>query len=124
MKRTARARPMTSTISPDDTQHGVDKPALERTGPITAPLTNVEPPEMNEPARKQSDPWLPLAGLVALGGISGVAYLLGFVRPYFLPDYYARPLLDLAKINGHSTPSANEWALAWAVLFACYYIAF
>ena len=70
------------------------------------------------------EPWLALAALVAVGGISGVAYYLGFVRPYMLIDYYAKPLMDLAKINGHAGPAANEWALTWIVLFACYYAAF
>src|SRR5205085_9868255 len=39
-------------------------------------------------------------------------------------DYYDIPLLDLAKINQHSVPAANAWALCWIVLFACYYAAF
>ena len=115
---------MTSTISPEETQHGSNEPPTERTGPITAPLERVEPAARVEPAPNQGEPWIRLAALVLLAGISGIAYLLWFVRPYFLTDYYAKPLLDLAKINGHSAPSANEWALAWTVLFACYYLAF
>ena len=63
-------------------------------------------------------------GAGALGGISGIAYYLGFVRPYLLTTYYEKPLQDLAKINGHSAPSANEWGVTWLVLFACYYLAF
>lgn len=70
------------------------------------------------------DNWLALAPLVILGGISSVAYFLGFVRPYLLSTYYNHPLLDLAKINGHAPSAANEWALTWIVLFACYYLAF
>ncbi|MDQ3928833.1 MAG: hypothetical protein M3328_06765, partial [Chloroflexota bacterium] len=70
------------------------------------------------------DSWLSLAALVLLGGISGSAYYLGFVRPYLLKDYYLKPLLDLAKINGHAPGAANDWALTWIVLFACYYLAF
>ncbi|HEX9990522.1 MAG TPA: hypothetical protein VGE45_18855 [Chloroflexia bacterium] len=68
--------------------------------------------------------WGALAALVALGGVSNVAYYFGFVRPYLLSEYYDRPLLDLAKINGHTAASANEWALTWIVLFICYYLAF
>jgi hypothetical protein len=65
-----------------------------------------------------------LAVLAVLAGISGVAYYLGFVRPYLLSDYYDLPLLDLAKINGHTPQSANAWAFTWIVLFVCYYLAF
>jgi hypothetical protein len=65
-----------------------------------------------------------LALLVVLGGASAVAYYLGFVKPYLMSEYYQQPLLDLAKINGASVPSANAWALTWIALFACYYIAF
>ena len=71
-----------------------------------------------------SEPWLILAGLVVLGGISAAAYYLGFVRPYLLGDHYATPLLDLAKINGRTAQAANSWAVAWLVLFACFYLAF
>lgn len=70
------------------------------------------------------DSWLSLTALVALGGISGAAYFLGFVRPYQLKEYYLQPLLDLAKINGHTPGAANDWALTWIALFACYYFAF
>jgi hypothetical protein len=115
---------MTSTISLEEARHDLDGPVHERTGAITAPLQTVKSLETAEPARRQAEPWLRLAGLVLLGGTSGIAYYLGFVRPYFLSDYYAKPLLDLAKINGHSATSANEWALTWIVLFACYYLAF
>ncbi len=70
------------------------------------------------------DRWLVLAAMVVLGGISGIAYYLGFTRPYLLAEYYDQPLRDLAKINGHTAPAANAWALTWIVLFACYYLAF
>ena len=73
---------------------------------------------------KDRAPWLTLAALVVLGAISGIAYYLGFVRPYLLSDYYARPLLDLAKINKATPQSANEWAFTWVVVFACYWAAF
>lgn len=68
--------------------------------------------------------WLWLTPIVILGGISSAAYFLGFVKPYLLSQYYARPLLDLGKINGYTASAANEWALTWIVLFACYYLAF
>jgi alpha-1,6-mannosyltransferase len=118
---------MTSIISPDDTQRDTDQPADGRAGAITAPLGPIErqkPAEAGKPSQRPVEPWLRLAALVALGGISGVAYYLGFVRPYLLTTYYTKPLQDLAKINGHSAPSANEWAFTWLVLFACYYLAF
>lgn len=70
------------------------------------------------------DPWLLLALIVVLAGVSGIAYDLGFVRPYPLDGYYLVPLLDLAKINSFTAPAANAWALTWIVLFACYYLAF
>ena len=53
-----------------------------------------------------------------LGGISAIAYYVGFVRPYRLETYYKLPLLDLAKINGHTAEAANLWALTWIVLAA------
>lgn len=82
-------------------------------------------PAISAAANQQPrDPWLTLAALVLLGGIAGVAYYLGFVRPYLLPTYYSKPLLDLAKISGYTGTSANEWAFTWIVLFACYYGAF
>ena len=82
-----------------------------------------------QPARQAQipvpdDPWLALAGLVVLGGISGIAYYLGFIQPYQLGQYYVTPLLDLAKINGHTPNSANAWAFTWIVLAACYFAAF
>ncbi|MBF6614177.1 MAG: hypothetical protein IVW55_13710 [Chloroflexi bacterium] len=70
------------------------------------------------------DSWLSLTAIVLLGGISGVAYYLGFVQPYQLGDYYNKPLMDLAKINGHTSTAANGWAFTWLALFACYYFAF
>jgi hypothetical protein len=70
------------------------------------------------------DSWLALAAIVVLGGVSGIAYYLGLVRPYRLDDYYSQPLLDLAKINGHTAQAANAWGLTWVVLFACYILAF
>ncbi len=83
------------------------------TAPPTTPLRELP-----------QDKWLSLAALVILAGISGVAYYLGFVRPYLLEVNYAKELQDLAKINGHTPASANAWAFTWVVLFACYYLAF
>lgn len=80
--------------------------------------------EAGERVRMPSDSWAALAPVVILGGISSAAYFLGFVKPYLLSTYYTHPLLDLAKINGHTASAANEWALTWIVLFACYYLAF
>jgi hypothetical protein len=75
-------------------------------------------------ASRSSEPWLRLAAIVLLGGVSGIAYYLGFVNPYLLADYYRKPLQDLAKINGHTGAAANDWALTWLVLFGCYFLAF
>ena len=61
---------------------------------------------------------------MVLGGISAVAYHLGFVRPYMMAQYYLIPLLDLAKINRYTAAAANAWGFTWIVLFACYYLAF
>src|SRR4051812_42423713 len=79
------------------------------------------------PARRNKrprDPWLALAAMVVFGGISGIAYFLGFVQPYQLARYYSTPLQDLAKINGYTAISANEWALTWIVVGVCYFAAF
>ena len=73
---------------------------------------------------KDRAPWLSLAALVVLGGVSGVAYYLGFVHPYLLSQYYNTPLQDLAKISRATAQSANEWGFTWVVVFACYYAAF
>lgn len=103
---------MSSTVAEETTEAGT----------LPAPSEQPQPRPVAAPA--PYDPWLALAALVILGGISGVAYYLGFVRPYLLELYFARPLLDLAKINGHTAPAANAWGLTWIVLFACYYLAF
>lgn len=76
------------------------------------------------PAARYTEPWLVLAVLVILGGISGMAYYLGFVNPYRLSVHYNTPLQDLAKLNGAAGSAANAWALTWIVLFACYFLAF
>ncbi|HEX8597978.1 MAG TPA: hypothetical protein VF952_05610 [Chloroflexia bacterium] len=75
-------------------------------------------------AVQREDNWLGLVPLVIFGGISSAAYFLGFVEPYMLSTFFSLPLLDLAKINGYTAPAANEWAITWLVLFACYYLAF
>lgn len=80
-----------------------------------------------KPLRKQlvpKDPWLALAALVVLGGISGIAYYMGFVEPYQLHKNYLQPLLDLAKISGATAISANGWAFTWLLTGFCYYLAF
>jgi hypothetical protein len=99
------------------TDAGGEQPGPVAHGAITTPLFA----QGMAPVR---NPWGALALLVALGGVSNIAYYSGFVRPYLLSEYYHRPLLDLAKINGHTAASANEWALTWIVLFICYYLAF
>jgi len=78
----------------------------------------------NTDAETRREPWLALALLVILGGISGVAYFLGFVQPYQLSPNYKTPLLDLARLSGTAGSAANAWALTWIVLFACYILAF
>lgn len=81
-------------------------------------------PQVTQRVAPSENRWLALVPLVILGGISSAAYYLGFVKPYLLATFYQRPLLDLAKINGYTAPSANEWAITWLVLFGCYYLAF
>ncbi|MFL5732720.1 MAG: hypothetical protein ACJ78Q_05920 [Chloroflexia bacterium] len=110
---------MSSTVS----QAGSPNAALGEAGSLADhdPQTQAPDPKTVEPPR---DSWLALSGIVLLGGVSGIAYYLGFVRPYLLQDYYRQPLQDLAKISGHTARSANEWALTWIVLFACYFLAF
>ncbi len=87
------------------------------------PIREPEEPS-NRTTNGRRDPWLALVPLVLLGGISGIAYYLGFVRPYRLDDYYNQPLMDLAKINFHAAQAANAWLLTWVVVFACYILAF
>lgn len=105
-------------MTPADVQLGHEghTRSPERGTLATRPVRSVKP--------RINDRWLVLAAIVVLGAISGIAYYLGFTRPYLLSDYYAEPLRDLAKINGHTAPAANAWALTWIVLFACYYLAF
>jgi hypothetical protein len=92
---------------------------------VTDRESPVSPAPTRDPGPGARDStWLALAGIVVLGGISGLAYYLGFVRPYLLEQYYRAPLQDLARISGHTGRSANEWALTWIVLFACYFLAF
>src|SRR5688572_15464507 len=104
---------MTSSMAGEAPPTGLDHVPGAETEPL--PATRPHPPR---------EPWGLLSLLVVLGGISALAYYLGFVRPYLLQEYYLRPLLDLAKINGRTASAANAWALTWIVLFACYYIAF
>jgi hypothetical protein len=109
-----------TSIAPQESARsdaGGEQPSPAARAAITTPLFA----QAVAPVRNS---WGALAALVALGGISNVAYYFGFVRPYLLSEYYDRPLLDLAKINGHTAASANEWALTWIVLFICYYLAF
>jgi hypothetical protein len=109
-----------TSIAPQEstrTEAGDERPGPAARAAITTPLFA----QAVAPVRNS---WGALAALVALGGVSNVAYYFGFVRPYLLSEYYDRPLLDLAKINGHTAASANEWALTWIVLFICYYLAF
>src|SRR5436190_3193692 len=105
---------MTSIISREETQAEVAPDAAKQ----------VELSSETPTIKKAQDPWLALAGLAALGGISGIAYYLGFVHPYLLHDFYTQPHFDLARISSHTARAANYWALTWIVLFACYYLAF
>ena len=75
-------------------------------------------------AKGKAEPWLALSVLALLGGISGVAYYLGFVQPYPMPGNYKTPLLDLARLSGAAGSAANSWAFTWIVLFTCYVMAF
>src|SRR6476646_9708733 len=98
---------MSFTIAEDNPQTGMEPDSTAQPEPTN--LTNNQP----------RDPWLALMPIVVLGGISAIAYYLGFVRPYRLADWYKIPLKDLASISNHTAPAANEWALAWIVGFAC-----
>jgi hypothetical protein len=98
-----------------------------RAGTPTTPLAESHQatytPSYSTPAAT-ADRWLLLAALTVLAGISGVAYYVGFVRPYLLQTYYNKPLLDLAKIDGYTPRAANSWVFTWIVVFLCYYLAF
>jgi len=111
---------MTSTVAEENRQPAPpDSPGGNEPPPLTR---EASPPHPT--TEKLQDSWLALAAIVVLGGISGAAYYLGFVRPYRLDEHFREPLLDLAKINGHTAPAANAWAFTWVVLFACYFLAF
>jgi hypothetical protein len=100
---------MTTTIEPEQ---------------VASAETPREAPAQPEIARKKSEPWAVLSLLVVLGGLSSMAYYLGFVQPYPLAGNYKTPLLDLAKLNGAAGSAANSWAFTWIVVFACYVMAF
>src|SRR3954465_11969150 len=104
---------MTSTVSQEDPPTGITSNPDDQANLRDTVLIG-----------RSHDSWLALAGIVALGGISGIAYYLGFVQPYLLEANYRQPLQDLAKLSGHTGRSANEWAITWIVLFACYILAF
>lgn len=122
-------------ITTDEPQREADaapEASDDQTPLLTRPAHRAEveavPPLVGRPRRmpqaKVADPWLILAVLVVLAGVSWFFYFKGFLEPYKLSEYYARPLLDLFKINGVTGPSANDWAFTWIVLFASYYAAF
>ncbi len=111
--------PRSADVQPPQAQ---EQPQTEY--PTDLPLSGGASSALPSRPRRLREPWLALSALVALGGVSGISYFLGFVEPYQLLVYYTTPLLDLAKINGHTGLSANEWAFTWIVLFACYYAAF
>ncbi len=112
--------------SPDTSDTSDIRQAVRATtSPVTTPPVETAPAQpASESGRGSADPWLVLAGIVVLGGISAAAYHLGFVRPYLMERYYLTPLLDLAKINHYTASAANEWGFTWIVLFACYYLSF
>lgn len=92
--------------------------------PGIAAQSEVAVADAGEQARTKREPWAALSTLVVLGGISGIAYYMGFVQPYPLAGNYKTPLLDLAKLNGAAGSAANSWALTWITVFACYIMAF
>lgn len=96
-----------------------DKPQL-----VNEPGVITQPEQFVTLKNQFRDPWLALIPIVVLGGISAIAYYLGFVRPYPMENWYILPLKDLAKISGHTQYAANTWALTWIVAFVCYIFAF
>src|SRR5437762_2492345 len=114
---------MTLTETSETMAVSIDQDKL-RVGAGLKPARTELREDAHEVGARNPSPAIRYSLLVLLGGISGVAYYLGFVTPYRLDEYYNEPLQDLAKINGHTAAAANEWALTWIVLFACYYLAF
>lgn len=108
---------MTLAYEPSET------PIVQQSAPPTQQQTPTPEPVAPGPSAA-AEPWIALVPMVILGSISAIAYLLGFVRPYLMADFYRQPLMDLAKINGHTAHAANDWALTWIVVFAAYYMAF
>jgi alpha-1,6-mannosyltransferase len=73
------------------------------------------------PRRAHRYEWLVL---LALGLVTELAYLFGFVLPYPLAGHYATPLLDLNRLSEHTAASANYFAVTWAVSFVAMFIAY
>src|SRR4051812_34260740 len=84
--------------------------------PPRLPLRRVRARLQRAPvARRETSSRRETAILLGLGAVITLTYLLGFVLPYPLLQYYAQPLLDLAKINGATPASANYFAVTWVV---------
>ncbi len=54
-----------------------------------------------------------LAAVVLVGLASELIYLLALVRPYFLPRYVDRRLLDLGKIGGYAIADGSATGRRW-----------
>jgi len=89
------------------------------------PLQTEDPDQARVLSRKglpfKLDPRGRLLLLLILGSLSELVYVTFFLRPYFLLEYYAIPLLDLGKISDRSRLSAAAFATAFLLLFALYY---
>ena len=84
-----------------------------------ARLADAPPQSRTAPAVPRLARW-PLVAVALLGLASELLYLLALVRPYWLPRYVDRPLVDLGKIGGYEPAAGVRYGLPLALLWGLY----
>ena len=84
-----------------------------------ARLADAPPQSQTAPVVLRPLRW-PLVVVALLGLASELLYLLALVRPYWLPRYVDRPLVDLGKIGGYEPAAGVRYGLPLALVWGLY----
>ena len=84
-----------------------------------ARLAEAPPQSLTAPAAARLVRW-PLVAVALLGLASELLYLYALVRPYWLPRYVDRPLLDLGKIGGYEPSAGLRYGVPLALVWGLY----